>query len=476
MANNNITLVCDLDGTLIKSDMLFEALVVLIKKKPIYLFFLPIWLLAGKATLKENIFSRVELNPESIPYRDEVVKFLLNEKKKGRQIVLATASHISIAQKIADHFDFFDKVYGTSDKLNLKGKNKAIKLVEEFGEKGFDYIGDNPADLKIWEKANSALVVDLGDGLVNKAEKVTKVSEVFDSNKKSFINLVIKQIRVYQWVKNVLLFLPALGAHIIDINVFSQIIIAFFSFSFLASSVYVANDLLDLESDRAHPRKRKRPFASGDLPIVFGLALGPILFIISYLLAFTFLPIQFVFALSIYYVITTLYSFTLKRKVIIDTLTLASLYTIRIISGGLAVDIPMSPWILAFSMFMFLSLALVKRYTELLVMKSQNKVKASGRGYETDDAVIVLAFGAASGYLSALVFALYSNSDQVTKLYNEPYYFFGISVLILYWITRVWLLAHRGKMTDDPIVFTGKDKTSWVLGLMIATLGVLATV
>jgi len=253
-----------------------------------------------------------------------------------------------------------------------------------------------------------------------------------------------------------------------------NIIIAFFSFSLIASSVYVTNDLLDLSSDRAHPRKKKRPLASGDLPLVVGLISAPLLLFIGFIIAILFLETQFLTTLLIYYVITTLYSFKLKKLVILDIMTLASLYTIRIIAGGAAVNVEISPWLLAFSMFFFLSLALVKRYTELLVMINENKTKASGRGYEIGDTDLVRGLGTASAYMSVLVFALYANSDQIQTLYTEPYYFWGIAVLLMYWITRIWFLAHRGKMTDDPIVFTVKDPTSWLIGLGFAILGFLS--
>lgn len=473
-STNEIVLVTDLDHTLIKTDMLYEAFLQLIKANPFYLIVIPFWLLSGKSKLKEEIFSRVEIDPAALPYRQSIIEIIKDAKNKGQKIYLATASHQKIADDISNYLDLFDGVFGTHKNLNLKGKNKAEKLINEFGENSFEYIGDNKADLKIWEKSSAAYVVDLGVGLHKKAEKIVKVKQVIKDEKKSFLKLFIKQIRVYQWVKNLLLFIPALGAHQLDSDIITKIITGFFSFSFIASSVYVTNDLLDLASDRVHPRKKNRPLASGDLSLITGIVSAPLLLFAGFGIGVLFLDISFFITLVIYYVITTLYSFKFKRLVILDILTLASLYTIRIIAGGAAVSVEISPWLLAFSMFFFLSLALVKRYTELLVMKDANKEKASGRGYEVGDSDLVRGFGTASAYISVLVFALYANSEQIMKLYNEPYYFWGIAVLLMYWITRIWFLAHRGKMTDDPIVFTVKDKASWLIGLFIAVIGVLA--
>jgi 4-hydroxybenzoate polyprenyltransferase len=460
--------VSDLDGTLIKTDLLYEALLILIKKNFFYVFLLPLWFLSGKAKLKQQIFSRIEIDPDSLIYNEELIEYLKEKKSKGNKLVLATASPLSAAKKVADYLNLFDEVYGSNENMNLRSDNKAKLLVEKYGEKGFIYAGDSDADLAVWDNSEAAITVNKN---INSKYKIEKE---FNTKNRSYPKSIIKQIRVYQWVKNVLLFLPALMAHSLDFSIYQDLIFAFLSFSITASSVYVLNDLLDLASDRKHPRKRKRPFASGDIPILHGIAMFPALIIAGFGIAFIFLPLEFVVSLTIYYIITTLYSFKLKKLPLVDVLTLASLYTIRIISGGKAADIEISPWLLAFSMFIFMSLAFLKRYTELLVMISQNKEKASGRGYQTGDSNLIMAFGAASGMMSVLVFALYTNSAQVKALYTNTELLLLINVFLVYWITRIWLMAHRGKMTDDPIVFTGKDKNSWVIGILIAAITLLA--
>ena len=460
-------IVCDLDGTLIKTDMLFESVFLLIKKNPIYILLLPFWIIKGKAFLKSEIDKIIKINPQALPYNKDVIDFLNKEKNKGSKIVLATASNQNIANNIADYLGIFDEVYGSSKDFNLKAKKKRDFLNEKYGKQNYSYIGDSSADIPVWEDAKYAYVIN--NGLANK-HKINNLKAEIGENPKSTLKLVIKEIRVYQWVKNFLLFIPALMAHKTNLDIYFTLLISFIAFSLLASSVYVLNDLLDLDSDRQHPRKKNRPFASGNLSLLYGFILLPILIVISFGLSLLYLPYEFTLTLLIYYVITNFYSFKLKRLELLDIITLGSLYTIRIISGGFAVDVPISPWLLAFSMFMFISLALLKRYTELLTMLKENKLTASGRGYHVEDIDIIRSFGTASAYLSILVYALYAYSEQVQALYNKPIIMWVVAVLLLYWITRIWFLAHRGQMTDDPIVFTGKDYVSWIIGLLIGIL------
>lgn len=466
-------IVCDLDGTLIKSDMLLESVFILIKKNPIFIFLLPIWLLKGKAQLKDEINKRIEFNAELLPYNQDVIDFLDKKKSEGNKIILATASNQNIATKISNYLGIFDETYGSTSELNLKSKNKRDFLNEKYGKNQYSYVGDSTADLKVWEDSKDAYVMNNG---ISDKNKISNLKEIIGEKSKSKLKLIIKEIRVYQWVKNLLLFIPALMAHKTDLDFYFTILIAFISFSLLASSVYVLNDLLDLDADRQHPRKKNRPFASGNLSLLYGFVLLPILIAISFALSLIYLPYEFTLTLLVYYLITNLYSFKLKRLELIDIITLASLYTIRIISGGYAVDVLISPWLLAFSMFLFLSLALLKRYTELLSMIKENKVKATGRGYHVEDIDMIRGFGTSSAYIAILVYALYAYSDQVQVLYNKPSLMWLVAVLLLYWITRIWFLAHRGKMTDDPIVFTGKDPNSWIVGLIIGILMLWAKV
>lgn len=469
--------VCDLDHTLIHSDMLFENLLALIKKNLLYVLLIPFWLLKGKAYMKNKIFSIGEVSVADLPYNHGVITYLKQLRENGYKLCLATASMQSTADRVMEHLDLFDEAYGSSPTQNLKADHKKRFLDSEFGEGGYIYIGDSDADLKVWNGAAGAVVVGRNNAFISKVRSLTKVLHTIPGNGKSYLKTLVKQIRVYQWVKNILMFLPVATAHVQYFPDYVQALWAFFSFSFIASSVYVTNDLLDLSSDRHHPRKRKRPLASGDMPLLHGLILSPSLLILGYILAiFVVAEPMFVLVLTIYYAITTAYSFILKRVAIMDIIVLAILYTIRIIAGSAATGIATSEWLLAFTMFIFISLAVVKRYTELLVMKKNSKNQLKGRGYEVDDISLLLGIGPASGYLSVLVFALYVNSPKVATLYSNPILLWAIAPFMLYWITRMWLLAHRGKMTDDPIVFTVKDKYSYIIGFFILCIALLAKV
>lgn len=457
--DRDFPLCVDLDGTLIAGDTLLDSTFIAIKKKPIIVFFLPFWIIKGKLFFKEQIHKIAEPDYSTLVFRDNLIEFIENEKNKGRKIVLATASSQKIANKIADELGIFDLVFGSCDGINLKSLNKREKLIEQFGEKGFDYIGDSLADLEVFKSARKAYLVEPSKKVFSKTQKLGNLEKVF-GKKENIFPLILREIRVYQWIKNILIFLPILLAHILPLGEYAfKLILAFLGFSFVASSVYVLNDLLDISSDRLHPTKKNRPFASGQLNAKVGLWLFPLLFILGITPSLVFLPIEFNLILLFYFVLTTLYSFYLKRIYVIDILVLSLLYTLRLIAGAVVVDVYVSPWLIAFSMFIFISLACVKRYTELYSINVLNKQSISGRGYISDDINLVKTIGVSSGMISILVFVLYVNSKEVMSLYSNPYLLYIAAFLFLYWILRIWFVAVRGQMTDDPIVFTLKDKT-----------------
>lgn len=475
LTNIKETALClDLDGTLIRSDALFESIFQLLKINPLFLFLVPIWLMKGKPNLKEEIDKRIDFKADTLPYNQDLIDYVKTEKNRGRKVYLATASHISIADKVAKHLNIFDGVYATKDGYNLKSEKKAKVLNQEFGKGKYVYAGDAKVDYNIWKDAAAAIVVSNKKNFIEDVNKKFTVEKSF-YNEVNIFKKIIKEIRVYQWVKNLLLFLPILLAHTLgNVTDLTNVVIGFFSFSISASFVYVLNDLLDLDSDRSHPRKKKRPLASGDLPIQIGIALVPLLLIIGIGLSF-FLSPKFQFILFSYIIITTAYSFSLKKVPILDIILLATLFTTRIVAGAFAANVYLSMWILAFSMFFFMNLAVLKRYTELLVMKKKNEIEAKGRGYHIEDMGLLLSMGPAAGFLSILVFVLYIDSAQATGLYSEPLILWLIAPVFLYWISRIWHLSVRGKMTDDPIVFTGKDKVSYVVGLIIFIIAYLAS-
>jgi 4-hydroxybenzoate polyprenyltransferase len=457
----------DLDGSLIHSDLLLESFLLLVKLNPLYLLLVPFWLLKGKAGLKAEIARRVTLDGAALPYTKPFVAWLKEQKAKGRQLWLCTASDISLAKAVADHLGIFDGVLASDGKLNLSGSNKAAELVKRFGEKGFDYCGNHSVDLAVWRHARAAIVVNAGESLVAKARAITQVDWSLAPLPGGF-KAVRKALRVHQWAKNALIFVPVAAAHKMgDTTVLLQSFMAFAAFSLCASSVYLLNDMLDLEADRQHHSKCHRPFAAGQLSLLFGIIAAPVLLALALVISY-FLPVKFLAVLGGYYIVTLAYSFMLKQVVMIDVLTLAGLYTVRIVAGAAATDIPLSFWLLMFSIFIFLSLAIVKRYAELFVMRQQGKLKAKGRGYQVEDLALLQSLGGASGYLSILVLALYVNSPEISVMYKHPKVVWAIVPIMLYWVSRIWMQTHRGNMHDDPLVYALKDRVSLATGVAAA--------
>lgn len=451
----------DLDGTLLNSDILYESVLALLARNPLYLFLLPLWLLRGKAALKRELASRVVLPAETLPYNHQVLELLRTTTQRPR--VLCTASDELLVQPIAEHLGFFEQVIASDGKRNLSGRNKADVLVEAFGQGNFDYAGNGSVDLHVWDKAGGAWVVNNGPALAKAAAQRTTVHAHWPAPPRA--RAWLKALRLHQWLKNLLVFVPLLTAHrFLDLESVLQSTIALVAFGSCASGVYVLNDLLDLTPDRQHPRKRKRPFAAGRLPLLQGLLAAPALTVAGLLLSLA-CNSEFTLVLLAYYVMTLAYSLRLKRIVMIDVVLLAALYTVRIIGGAVAIGIELSFWLLAFSMlmFMFLSLALLKRYTELHAMLSSGKTRTIGRAYSVEDLPLLQSMGAAAGYIAVMVMALYINSPESVELYRNPKLLWLVCPVLLYWVSRVWIIAHRGEMHDDPIVFAATDRVSQIV-------------
>lgn len=468
MSCGQAALCVDLDGTLLKSDLLYESLLLLLSKNLFYLLLLPLWLLRGKAAFKHEIASRVDIDASSLPYDERLLSLLRSTAARPR--VLCTASNIKFAKSISQHLDVFELVLSSTDTLNLSGHRKADALVERFGECGFDYVGNDQIDLRVWCRARKAWVVNAAPTLAIRAAKVCEIVEQLPLEGAG-IRTWIKAFRIHQWLKNLLVFVPLLASHhFFDVDAWSSSLIAFLAFSLCASGVYVLNDLLDLPSDRRHPRKRLRPFAAGRLPLSHGLLAAVLLALCGFALAALVGP-MFAAVLVGYYAMTLAYSLRLKRVVMVDVILLAGLYTMRIIGGAAALGAGMSFWLLAFSMFIFLSLAMLKRYTELAGVLAKGQSSASGRGYSVEDLSLLQSLGAASGYIAVMVLALYINSPESLELYARPQVLWLLCPMLLYWISRMWITSHRGKMDDDPIVFAVTDRASQVVificGLMI---------
>ena len=468
-ASDTLPLVVDLDGTLSKTDLLYESLCVLLKHRPWCLLALPLWLGKGKAYLKQQIAQRVCLDVRTLPYHTAFLAYLTAQRAQGRRLVLATASHDQLAHAVAEHCGIFDLVVASDGTINLSDQRKRDRLVALFGDKGFDYAGNSWRDVAVWAAARRAIVVNASQRVRHAATQSAEVAQVFN-HRAGGIKPYIRALRLHQWLKNLLIFIPLLAAHIgQELVLLPRSALAFVAFSMCASSAYMLNDLLDLAADRHHPRKRQRPFAAGDLTIRVGLLSIPLLLGASGLVGLL-LPPVFLAVLGLYYGTTLAYSLALKHEAPLDVLVLASLYTLRMIAGSAATGIWPSAWLLAFTTFLFLSLALLKRYAELVVVsREMGEIEVRERDYRVGDLELLAAMGVSSGYLSVVVFALYLTRDPARTIFGQHIIIWLWCPLLLYWISHIWLVAHRGGMADDPVVFALRDRNSRIV---IAAMGV----
>ncbi|MGB7240533.1 MAG: UbiA family prenyltransferase [Sulfitobacter sp.] len=458
-------LIVDLDGTLIRSDMLFETFWSAFSRDWMTPVVAATSLIGGRTALKRRLAERGAVDVALLPYNEDVLERVRDWRAQGGRAALVSASDETVVRQIAAHLGIFDEVHGSSGDINLKGRHKAAFLTDRFSD-GFAYIGDTDADLPVWKAATKAITVTPSQALRGKVDAMGGEVEHFAAAKTPLATY-IKALRPHQWLKNILVFLPMFTAHQLNLVTVWQSVLAFIAFCLVASSVYVLNDLLDLDSDRSHPRKRNRPFASGKLPLIHGTWMVPLLLLAS-VIAMLPLGIGFMGVMLGYYAATTAYSLFLKRRLIIDICMLAGLYTMRILAGGVATGLTLSVWLLAFSIFLFFSLASVKRQAELVDSIAAGKMTAHGRGYRADDLPVVTSMAIAAGYVSVLVMALYVNSPVVLQLYTYPYALWGICLVLLYWVSRMVMVTHRGRMNDDPVVYAAKDKVSLFCFVLIA--------
>jgi 4-hydroxybenzoate polyprenyltransferase len=459
-------LVVDLDGTLLRTDMLFETFWSSFSSDWRTPLIAVMSLAKGRAALKMELAKSCKIDVSLLPYNKEVISYIERWRSAGGRTALVTASDQGIADQIAQHLGLFDEIYGSDGKINLKGQAKAEFLSNRFSQCGFAYMGDTTADLLIWEKASKAITVNAPQSLK------ARVENLIDNVEHLSLHVIsakpyLKAIRPHQWLKNMLIFLPFLAAHQFSTPILIASILAFISFSLVASSVYVLNDLLDLAVDRSHPRKCDRPFASGSIPIAHGSWMVLLLILAGFFTAIS-LSFEFVLVMVCYYIITTAYSIKLKRLIIMDICTLALLYTARIIAGATATSTSLSVWLMAFSIFFFFSLATVKRQAELVDGVARGMLSLHGRGYHISDLPLITNIAISSGYISVLVMALYLNSSNVLELYSHPNVLWGICLVLLYWISMMVMATHRNQMHDDPIIYAVKDRNSHIcLGLIV---------
>jgi 4-hydroxybenzoate polyprenyltransferase/phosphoserine phosphatase len=462
----------DLDGTLIKGDLLLESGIALLRHSPLALLRAPYWLLHGRAALKAQIARRVHLATEELPATSDLLAYLRHERAQGRKIYLATASDRILACAVAERFGLFDGVLASDGRSNLKGSRKLDAIREVVGDAPFDYAGNDRADLRVWRHARHALVVNAPPRIAARAARLCPVEHVFGERTSRF-RTWLRALRVHQWAKNLLLAVPALTAHTLDWPSAASVLLAFLGFSMAASSVYVVNDMLDLEDDRRHPRKRLRPFASGELPLVQGVLVAPVLFVAALALA-AWISSGFLLTLLAYLALTFAYSLVLKHYMLLDVMLLAALYTIRIFAGAAAISVDVSSWLLGFSMFAFLSLALVKRSSELVALQQAARTAASGRDYRVGDLEALTSMGSAAGCAAVVVLALFVNTPEVALRYQRPQLLWLLCPLVLYWLSRLWMKTRRGEMHDDPLVFALRDRASWIIGAAMVAVSLAA--
>jgi 4-hydroxybenzoate polyprenyltransferase len=459
----------DLDGTLIRGNVLWECVLILLKTRPITLLLLPFWLLAGRASLKQKLAARIQLNPACLPYRQQVLDLLRQEKATGRRIALVTAADRELAETISAYLGLFDEVHASDGELNLKGANKAVFLAQHFVQTGFEYVGDSAADVEVWRNARAAYVV----GTQARAEQAAAVTTLKGTilEPRASLRTWINALRGHHWAKNLLLFLPLVLSHNLALEPMARTFLGFALFGCCASGLYILNDLLDLHSDREHPWKKERPFAAGAISIPEGLLASFILLSSALGLGFL-LNANFGLALLGYATLTMLYSLYLKKIALLDVFVLSSFYSFRILAGALISATPLSQWFLAFSMFFFLSLAMAKRYSELLHASDLVKAGKSGRGYHTGDRDLLLSLGVGSSFSAVVIFSLYVQSQDVRLLYSSPEFLLLLCPIVLYWLSRNWLLAHRGELKEDPVTLAIRDPVSY--GVALASAVVIA--
>jgi 4-hydroxybenzoate polyprenyltransferase/phosphoserine phosphatase len=462
----HLPLIVDLDGTLLRTDTLVENFAAAIFARPARTAVCCLRLYEGRPGFKRRLAADVELDIEALPVREDLLEFLHHQRQAGREVHLVTATDQRIADRIAAHFDVFDSATGTSTEVNLKGANKQAYLRERFPE-GYVYAGDSRADLKVWQDADAIILAGASPGTTRAAGRLGKPVERSFENEALTTRVWRKALRLHQWAKNLLVFAPLLlsGLYYEPAAILAAIL-AFFALGLVASGTYLLNDLADLPADRRHRSKRFRPMATGALPVWIGMIAAPVLILAGLLLGL-FVNLALVVALAAYLATTLSYSFGLKRKPVVDVMILAALFTLRLLIGVAAIGAAVSFWLLSFSMFFFLSLSMAKRHVEIAAAEPGRRL--NGRGYTAEDGPFSLGVGLSSGMAAIVILCLYVTEDAMPVLrYSEPGFLWVVPVVIGSWVLRIWLLAHRGELDDDPVAFAVGDRISLALGVVLA--------
>jgi 4-hydroxybenzoate polyprenyltransferase/phosphoserine phosphatase len=477
-----VALCVDLDGTLVKSDTLLDTVLVVARQRPGLLVKVPGWIAEGKAAFKRHLTTSVELDVEHLPYNQPLLRYLREQHGRGRAIYLATAADVGLAERVAAFLGIFAGVLASDGSgVNLAGANKLAAMRAQFGEE-FCYIGNAKPDVELLAACESPMTANPDGALLAGMKRKGTVAAANFEDRVSLLKSWLKAIRLHQWAKNMLIFVPLLLAHQWNPGTFGGAITAFLSFGMCASATYIINDLLDLEADRRHPRKRRRPFAAGDISAIAGVMAVVVLLAGALVLAVVvpriviampgdyklWQPYKFLGWLGFYTVTTLAYSLYLKRKLLLDVFVLSGLYTVRILAGSAATGVPVSAWLAGFSVFFFLSLAFVKRFSELESLRERGGAVTNGRGYFVSDLEQLRALGTGAAYAAVVVMTLYINNPETKVLYGHVIRLWLVVPVLLLWLSQVWMLASRGEMHDDPVVFAITDKRSFLLGVLMA--------
>ena len=465
-------LVVDLDGTLIRNDTFFDSIVWSLFNRPALLFKSVFSLLkSGKAAMKQTLASEYPLDPELLPYNPEVLNEITQARNNGKKIVLATGADSVIAWKVASYLGTFDEVHASDGNLNNTGHRKANKLSDTYSN--FDYIGNSSADLESWKAASRKIIVSSAPKKIKLVHKEFKILEV---RRDRVLRTVIRQLRIHQWAKNALLFVPILLSHrLSEAESWLKLFFGFMSFGLVASGVYILNDLADIENDRKNRDKKNRPLAAGDFSAIQAIIAFSLLLASGLIIGLN-VGLSFLLVVLIYFGLTTAYSLRLKRILVLDVLVLATLYTLRILAGAAAINEEVSFWILSFSIFIFTSLAFVKRFSELKSSADEHSTLSPGRGYMVSDVPVVLIAGISSAFASLIFLALYIDSDSVGLQYTfSGALWFSVPVF-LGWVLTLWFRANRGEVHHDPIIFALRDKMSQMSFIALLIIFVLASV
>jgi 4-hydroxybenzoate polyprenyltransferase len=459
-APDRVPLVVDLDETLLRTDSMIESLFVLARSQPLSVFKLPLWLMKGRAYFKQRLAAAAIPDVHWLPYRRELMEFLRAQKRLGRYLILATAADEKVARKINLEVGLFDQIFASNGAVNLSGERKRDRLVAAFGPRGFDYIGNDARDDRVWRIARRALLTSSSPQFARKVAKTTPIERVFVDQAPRWQDY-LNALRPPHWIKNLLVFVPLAAVHrIFEAPLFGRALLAFIAFNLCASGIYLLNDLLDLPADRRHPHKKDRMLASGRIRLVHAVAMMPILLVAAFAVGWH-LSIAFAGVLGLYGALMIWYSLKLKDIPLVDVLVLAAGYALRVAAGAAAVEIRISAWLLTLCVLLFFSLALIKRFAELVVLESTSSaIGVHARGYVIQDKVLLLVLGVVSGYLAVMVLALYTNTEISQRLYAQHDYFWGICLLLLYWISYLWMMATRARIIGDPVMFALSDRGS----------------